>query len=34
MFSIDFGDFLNDPLLFCFNSVEQIFLFFLHVFDF
>jgi hypothetical protein len=33
MFSIDFGDFLNGPLSFCFNSEEQIFLF-LHVFDF
>jgi hypothetical protein len=34
MFSIDFGDFLNNHLSFGFNIVKQICLFFLHVFDF
>jgi hypothetical protein len=33
MFFIDSEDFLNDPLLFGFNTMKQIFLF-LHVFDF
>jgi hypothetical protein len=33
MFSIDFEDFLNDPLSFAFNTAKHIFLF-LHVFDF
>jgi hypothetical protein len=33
MFSIDFGDFLNNPLSFGFNIAKQICLF-LHVFDF
>jgi hypothetical protein len=32
MFSIDFGDFLNNPLSFGFNIAKQIS--FLHVFDF
>jgi hypothetical protein len=31
MFSIDSGDFLNDPLSFDFNTVKQICLF-LHIF--
>jgi hypothetical protein len=33
LYAIDPGDFLNDPLLFGFNIVKQIFSF-LHVFDF
>jgi hypothetical protein len=33
MFSIDSGDFQNDPLSFGFNTMKQIFLF-LHVFTF
>jgi hypothetical protein len=33
MFSIDSGDFINDPLLFGFNTEKQICLF-LHVCDF
>jgi hypothetical protein len=32
MFSIDFEDFLNDPLSIGLNTAKQIFLF-LHVFD-
>jgi hypothetical protein len=33
MFSINFGDFINDPLSFSFNIAKQIFLV-LHIFDF
>jgi hypothetical protein len=33
MFSIDFGDFLNDPLSYGFNTSKQILLF-LHVLTF